>query len=54
MRHGTPGHSGIMAILCGVVGVGLLMTVLFGDMTQWISIALVILVSLGAIRSVKK
>lgn len=54
MRRETPGLPGVMGILGGVVGVGLLMTVLFGDMAQWIPIALVVIVSLGTIRSIKK
>ena len=46
MRNGTPGYHGAMGILVGIVGVGLLMTIMFGDMLQWIPIALIILVSL--------
>ena len=48
-RRHTPGSSGIIGILGGVVGVGLLMSLMFGDMMQWIPIALVILVSLKII-----
>ena len=54
MRHGTPGESGIVGILCGIVAVGILMTVLFGDVSQWIPIVLIILVSLGVLRSTKR
>ena len=50
MRHGTPGYSGVMAILGGIVGVGLLMTVVFGDVAQWIPIAFIVLVSLKAVQ----
>lgn len=39
-----------MGILCGVVGVGLLMTLLNGDLLQWIPIAFVVLVSLKAVQ----
>jgi uncharacterized membrane protein len=54
MRHGTPGHSGIMGILGGIVGVGLLMSLMYGNTLHWIPIALIILVSLRAVRRVGK
>ena len=50
MRSGTPGYSGVMGILGAMVGVGLLMSLLFGDMGQWIPISLVILMSLKAVQ----
>jgi uncharacterized membrane protein YfcA len=54
MRHGTSGLSGIMGLLGGIIGVGLLMTLLNGDMLHWIPIALVVLVSLRAMHRVNK
>jgi uncharacterized membrane protein YoaK (UPF0700 family) len=43
-----------MAILGAVVGVGVLMSLLFGDTAQWIPIALVIVVSLRATQRLNK
>ncbi len=40
--------------MCGVVGVGLLMSLLYGDVAQWIPIALIVLVSLKAVQRVGK
>ena len=54
MRHGTPGYSGIMGILYGVVGVSLLMSLLFGDMMQWVPLGLAILVSLRVVQRLNK
>ena len=42
--------SGIAGIIAGVVGVGVLMTVMYGDWGHWIPIALAILVSLRAVK----
>ncbi len=54
MRNQIPGSSGAMGIVCGIIGVGLLMSVMFGDWGHWIPLGLAILVSLGAIRSTRK
>ena len=54
MRNGTPGFPGIAGILGAVIGVGLLMSLLFGDVMQWIPIILAVIVSLRAVQRVKK
>ena len=43
--------SGVAGILVGVVGVGVLMTVMFGDWAHWIPIILAVYVSLKAMRN---
>lgn len=54
MSRGTPGDAGIAKIVGGVVGVGVLMTVMFGDWAHWIPIGLFILVSLLTVRRIKR
>lgn len=54
MRNGTPRFPGLMGILGGVVGVGLLMSIMFGDMMHWIPIGLAVLVSLMAVRRINR
>ena len=54
MRHGTPGFSGIMGILGGIVGVGILMSLMSGDVLHWIPIALIVLMSLKAVQRIDK
>ena len=45
---------GVAGIIAGVVGVGLLMSVMYGNMMQWLPIALFILVSLRAVHRVNR
>ena len=50
-----PGNPGIMGILCGIVGVGLLMTCPFREAAEWIPIAFIVLVFLaGCVSAVNK
>ena len=51
MPSSDPGVAGIIA---GVIGVGALMTVMFGDMIHWIPIGLAIIVSLRALTNTKR
>jgi hypothetical protein len=53
MRGDTPGHAGITSFVAATVGVGILMTILFGDWAHWVPITLAIVVSLLATRRIK-
>ena len=39
-----------MGILVGIVGVSLLMSLMYGDMAQWIPVALVVIVTMKYVR----
>jgi len=49
MPRSSP-NSEVMGILGGLVGVSLLMSLMFGDMLQWIPVALVVIVTMATVR----
>ena len=53
MPRSSP-DSGVMGILGGLVGVSLLMSLMYGDMAQWIPVALVVIVTLKAVRRTRR
>jgi hypothetical protein len=54
MSRGTPGFSGIVGIIGGIVVVGFLMTFVLGMMSHWVPLGLAILVGLWAVQSIGK
>jgi hypothetical protein len=54
MSRGTPGYTGIVGILGGLVGVGVLMTVFFGLWAHWLPIAATLVVGLWAVQAIHK
>ena len=48
------GLSGIVGIVGGVIGVGIIMTLVLGTWSHWIPIGLAIIVLLWSVQSINK
>lgn len=52
MRHGTPGYSGLIAIISGIIGVGIITSLVLDVSSHWIPIVAAIIVGLWAVKSI--
>ena len=48
------GFSGIIGILGGVIGIGIIMTIMLDAWAIWIPIAIAVVVSLWAVQSINR
>ena len=50
--HSTPGKTGIIAIIVGVLAVSALITLVTGSLLHWFPVALGLVVGMMAVRSI--